>query len=403
MADILVIGGGFAGVWAALTAARELDLHDPRDGGGHRVTLLSRDPWMVIRPRLYEANPRDFRVPLAPTLDPAGVGLVEGTATSINPAARTVTAAVAGRPQQLAYDRLVIAAGSVLQDLPVPGLGDHGFDIDTWHGAVRLDEHLAQLDGAGDAAARTVVIIGAGFTGIELSTEMRGRLADHWGADAAATAQVVLVERAAEVGPDLGANPRPAIEAALAEARVEVRLVVSVTRVNADSATLSTGETLPCRTVVNTAGLRANPLAQTLGVPLDDLGRLPTDDLLRVPGADGVYATGDIARARVDDDGHVALMSCQHGMRMGKAAGYNVARDLLGLDPRPYRQERYVTCLDLGRDTAVFTTGWDREVELTGAAAKDRKRMINGQWIYPPTGTREEILAAADPDALPGR
>jgi len=82
-------------------------------------------------------------------------------------------------------------------------------------------------------------------------------------------------------------------------------------------------------------------------------------------------------------------------MTMGRYAGYNAAHDLMGLELEPYRQERYVTCLDLGTAGAVFTRGWDREVELTGEEAKARKRMINGEIIYPPSGDRDAILAAA--------
>jgi len=79
---------------------------------------------------------------------------------------------------------------------------------------------------------------------------------------------------------------------------------------------------------------------------------------------------------------------------MGKYAGLNVVRDLLGEAPRPYRQPDYTTCLDLGNSGAVFTTGWERDVQKTGAEAKERKTMINTQWIYPPTGSADEVFAA---------
>jgi len=83
-------------------------------------------------------------------------------------------------------------------------------------------------------------------------------------------------------------------------------------------------------------------------------------------------------------------------MEMGKFAGYNAARDLLGLPLRPYRQPVYLTCVDLGRSGAVFTTGWDRQIQMSGDDAKNLKRQIHTEWIYPPVGTRQEILAAVD-------
>lgn len=92
-------------------------------------------------------------------------------------------------------------------------------------------------------------------------------------------------------------------------------------------------------------------------------------------------------------------MSCQHGRPMGRYAGYNVIGDLLGLPMRTLRIPWYVTVLDLGPAGAVYTEGWDRHVVSTGAAAKATKRIINGEWIYPPlTGDRAALLAAAAPD-----
>ena len=85
-------------------------------------------------------------------------------------------------------------------------------------------------------------------------------------------------------------------------------------------------------------------------------------------------------------------------MNLGKFAGHNAAADLLGLPTQPYQQPRYVTCLDLGPWGAVLTEGWDRQVRLKGADAKNIKRHINGTLIYPPPADRAEALAAADPN-----
>ena len=152
--------------------------------------------------------------------------------------------------------------------------------------------------------------------------------------------------------------------------------------------------------LIVTVGLRASPLAEQLPVKRDELGRLPTDEMLRVKEVPGVYATGDIARAYVDDE-NLALMSCQHAEVMGRFAGYNAARDLLGLSLRSYRQPDYLTCLDLGVSGALFTAGWDREVQKEGEEAKQLKQLINCEWIYPPKGDRDAILAAAHIDARP--
>ena len=112
----------------------------------------------------------------------------------------------------------------------------------------------------------------------------------------------------------------------------------------------------------------------------------------------GGFAGGDCAHARVEDT-HWALMSCRHAIPMGKHAGYNAARDLMGLPLQPYRQPDYVTCLDLGDYGALLTSGWSREPLQWGAETKALKQTINTQWIYPPAPDRTLLLAAADLDA----
>ncbi len=398
MPDIVVVGGGFAGLWAALAATREIEMA----GADARVSLVSRDPWLVIRPRLYEAEPERMRVDLRPTLDAVGVRFIAAEVTGFEPAARCVTLREGGLDRALPYDRLVLAAGSILSPFPVEGAAPHAFDIDGYAGAVTLDRHLRGLKARAavpDTAlgAATVVIIGGGFTGIELATEMRSRLAGLWGVTAAALARVVLIEATDRIGPALGDGPRPAIMAALQAAGVEMRLATRVLRIGSDDVLLSSGERIATATTVVTIGPRASPLTELLaGGQLDAQGRLHVDRALRVTGVADVFAAGDVAAAFTDGS-HQVMMSCQHALSMGRAAGRNVARDLLGLTIEPYQPPSYVTCLDLGPWGAVFTRGWDREVQMTGAEAKLLKQSINTLRIYPPVGSRAEILAAVVP------
>lgn len=388
MTHILVVGGGFAGVSAAVVAADEIRSH----GVDATVTLVSETDQMTIRPRLYEKNPETLRAPIRPALDPAGIAFVEGAVETIDKAANAVTLRDG---TSLPYDRLILATGSELPPLPVPGVAEHTFNIDSYDGAVALDKKLRAVAGSPDHAGNdTYVIVGGGMTGIELAAEMRNRIAQHGGDAAAAAAKVILIEMADVIGPEFGENPRPVIETALAEAGVEQRLGCRVTGFDAAGVTLDGGARIDAATIVVTVGLRANGLTAQIPGERDELGRLEVGDDLKVAGLDNVYATGDVAHAKVDDDGNYALMSCQHARTMGKYAGVNVVRDLVGGAPQPYRQGGYSTCLDLGNFGAVFTMGWDREVQTTGAEAKERKSMINTQWIYPPSGSAEEVFAA---------
>jgi NADH dehydrogenase len=171
---------------------------------------------------------------------------------------------------------------------------------------------------------------------------------------------------------------------------------VSVTKLNQNSVTLSDGQTIDAATVVWAGGMRANPLTAQVPAERDRSGRLMVDPNLRVPQAPAIFATGDTANTLTDELGHRALMSCQHAIRLGSYAGFNVTADLLGVPLESYQQKNYVTCLDLGPSDAVFTRGWDSKVEMSGDKAKAMKREINTRWIYPPRANREDAFKAAD-------
>ncbi|WP_396923166.1 NAD(P)/FAD-dependent oxidoreductase [Mycolicibacterium sp.] len=391
---ILVLGSGFAGLWAALGAARRRDELGVAEGA-LTVTVISSQPFHDIRVRNYEADLTRCRISLSDVLDPVGVGHVTGEVTAIDTAQRTVTV---GPEDHHRYDRVVVALGSQVVKPDLPGLREFGFDVDTYDGAMRLHRHLAQLaDDRATPEAATAVVVGAGLTGIETACELPGMLAKTFAGSSVAP-RVVLIDRNPHVGSDMGMSARPVIEAALAENGVETLTGVGVAAVDAHGVTLSSGDVLAARTVVWCAGMRANPLVAQLGVHRDRLGRVAVDDYLRVIGSPGVFAAGDVAAARMDDD-HLSVMSCQHGRPMGRYAGYNVVSDVLGEPMLRLRIPWYVTVLDLGPAGAVYTEGWDRQVVSRGAQAKATKVVINTQRIYPPLNReRDALLAAAAPE-----
>jgi NADH:ubiquinone reductase (H+-translocating) len=388
MRDVVVLGAGFAGLWAALGAARRLD---ELGAGDVTVTLISSQPYHDIRVRNYEADLTPCRVPLPKLLDPVGVRHVAAAVEAIEPGAHTVTTSRGTR----GYDRLVIALGSQVLRPAIPGLREFAFDVDTYDAAARLQRHLADLaDRERTEAGSTAVVVGAGLTGIEIACELPSRMAT---LSPDVTPRVILVDRNARVGSTMGASAQPVIEAALTANGVQTRLGTGVDAVGPDSVTLSTREALATSTVVWCAGMRANPITEQLGVERDRAGRLAVDDYLRVIGLPDVFAAGDVAAAQVDNE-HLSVMSCQHSRPMGRFAGYNVVGDLLGESMIPFQIPWYVTVLDLGPAGAVYTEGWDRLVTLTGAEAKTTKSTINGTRIYPPlNGNRADLLSAAAP------
>lgn len=362
---LVIIGGGFAGVWAAMAAAEVVADGPPSDR--IEIELINPRDVLVLRPRLYEADPGSMTVPLHDVLNPISVAHLRAMATEVDVDASTVTVVDEhGRATARGFDRLILATGSQLVRPPAE-LGPV-YDIDTIETAVALDGHLASL-----GPHSTVVIVGAGFTGIELATELTGRMPD---------ARIVLVERDAHVGPELGAGPRPTIQAALDDLGVETRTGVAVEFFDGHVVRLGDGSSIDTDTVVWTAGMVASELTAQLPGERDRLGRLTVDQQLRLPGAPHVFVAGDTA-APLDESGHVVIQSCQHAMPQGTCAGHNAIADMVGRPLSDLATIPYRTCLDLGPAGAVYSEGWDRTVLRTGAEAKAIKQYINTQRILP--------------------
>ncbi|MBF8720407.1 NAD(P)/FAD-dependent oxidoreductase [Pseudomonas guariconensis] len=392
--QLLVIGAGFGGLWSALSAARLLDMHGRNDV---EITLLAPQAELRIRPRFYEPDVHSMFAPLAELFEAVGVCFVKGTAESIDEQTRKVGYRdETGRTGRLSYDRLVLASGSQLSRPPVPGLKEYAFDVDQIESAARLESHLMSLRNKPASRARnTVVIAGGGFTGIETATEMPARLRAVLGEDQ--DVRVIIVDRGERIGAVMGDGIRPSIIEASDSLGIEWITGATVSAVDANGVTLADGRHIESHTVIWTVGFRASPLTEQLNAERDGQGRLHVDGNLKVRGLNNVFAAGDVAYAATDEIGNFAVMSCQHAISLGRHAGNNAAADLLGIEPTQYRQPKYVTCLDLGAWGAVYTEGWDRQLKLVKAEAKELKTQINTVWIYPPAADRRAALAAADP------
>jgi NADH:ubiquinone reductase (H+-translocating) len=215
---IVIAGTGFAGTWSAISAARAASLAGMEDEV--EITIVSPTPHLHIRPRLYESILEGMAPDLLPLFEAIGVRHLAGTVERVHAERHEVEVErTDGQRVTLPYDRFILAAGSQLFMPDVPGLKDHGFsfNVDQLAGAEALDAHLKALAGRPETAARnTVVVAGAGFTGLETATEMPERLRAILGQDTAI--RVVLLEQAPVVGPDLGPVPRPVIERGLGPA-----------------------------------------------------------------------------------------------------------------------------------------------------------------------------------------
>jgi NADH dehydrogenase len=364
--NVVIAGGGFGGA----AAARELERVMPKQSA--QLVLVNDVNFMLYTPFLPEAaagtlEPRHVVTPLREILDRTYLRL--GTIVGHDPGARTVTLRTReGETEDLPYDQLLIALGSVSRVLPIPGLDQHAIGFKSLADAIWLRNHVIEtLEAANatdDPARRdqllTYVFVGGGYAGLEALAELQDFAADAM--DSYPRARLhgmrwVLVEAADRVLPEIDAE---LADYALRELRgrgIDIRLGTTLEEVTADSARISSGETLPTRTVVWTAGVAPSPALRDLSLPLDERGRVPVDDHLKVEGMDGVWAIGDAAAAPRPDDGRPYPPTAQNAVRQGPVAARNIAAELGIGSAERFEYRGNASFVNLGRYKAVGRVG----------------------------------------------
>ncbi|MDX6666369.1 MAG: hypothetical protein QOG68_2575 [Solirubrobacteraceae bacterium] len=365
--NVIIAGGGFGGLQAARTLERVL----PHNSA--RVTLVNDVNFMLYTPLLPGAaagtlEPRHVVVPLREQLKRTDLRL--GAIQSADPGDRLLRVrSHEGHVEELRYDHLIVALGSVSRTLPIPGLAEHARGFKTLPEAIalrnRVLECLEAAETLEDPAARaewlTFVFVGAGYAGLEGAAELQDFAADVLDLYPRCRTQgvrFILVEAAARV---MGEIPESLARFATEELRgrgMEIRTNTTLDAVTARTASLSGDEVVPTRTVVWTAGVKPHPVVARLGLPLDDGGRIEVGRDLAVPGAEGVWAIGDAAA--VPDPARRYRQptppTAQHAIRQGRRAARNVAAALSRGRIRPFRYRTLGVFVDLGRREAVAQT-----------------------------------------------
>ncbi len=321
--DVIVVGGGYAGVMAANRLTR---------GNGVTVTLINPRPAFVERIRLHQlVGGSDDAVVDYQQILAGSVGLVVDTVTRIDAAERRVSLA-SGR--DLDYDYLVYAVGSGSADPSVPGAAEHAYPISTLEDARRLRPVFAAAP-----ASAPVTVVGAGSTGIETASELAelGR-------------RVTLV-----CGRVLGAYLHPRTRRAATARLVKLGVTVvegpgaTVTGVTADAVQLADGRELPSDVTIWTAGFAVPDLAARSGLTTDAVGRLLTDETLTSVDDPRIVAAGDSGAP----SGLPLRMSCQSAMQIGPQAGETVLSRIAGKRPANLNVGLFGQCISLGRGAGV--------------------------------------------------
>jgi NADH dehydrogenase len=406
MTSIVIVGSGFTG----FTCARRLTRILGRRGSAVDITMISPVDYMLYTPLLPDVaggvvDARFVAIPLANTL--RGVRIVRGRVDAVDFARRTLTYRdPEERGHSVSWDRLVLTPGSVTRLFDVPGLAVHARGLKTTAEALYLRDHFVEQlelaaiedDPKAAAARRTVVVVGASYSGTELVAQLRA-LADAAAKQMgfnAADVKFLLLDTAEQVMPEVGKKLGDAALAVLRRRGIDVRLGTTLKEAHADHVVLSDDSRVDTHTLAWVTGVTGAPLIQNLGLPTER-GRLKVQPDLQVPDHPDVFAAGDAAAVPdLTQPGKITPPTAQHATRQGKVLARNVAASLGYGTGKRYKHRNLGLVVDLGPRYAVANP---LNVHLSGFPAKAVTRAYH-LYAIPRAVNRWAVSLAYLTDAL---
>lgn len=343
---VVVLGGGFGGVYTALRLERLT-----ANGAPLEVSLVNRENYLVFQPMLAEVVAGDVGIldtlsPLRQLLPRTTLYVREIEAVDLERRVVTLAAGLTPRTHELPFDDLVVALGGVTDFRGLPGLPEHALPFKTLADAVRIRNHvihvLEQSSVERDPALRrgmlTFVVAGGGFSGTEVAAALNDfvrRAAHDYRSIPPDDVRIVLVHSGARV---LERELTPKLSAyatrALRDQGIELLLGERLAAATPGNAVLADGRRIATRTLISTVPSSPNPVVEGLGLPTTG-GRLRCDATLAVEGAPGVWALGDCALVPTPD-GRPSPPTAQHAIRQAKVLAGNIVARRDGAPPRAF-------------------------------------------------------------------
>jgi len=414
---ILILGGGYVGLYTALGLQKKLRVREAS------VTVVDPQPHMTYQPFLPEAaagsiDPRNVVVPLRPTLKRCHV--ITARVRKIEHARRMVTVVGAdGHIEEIGYDVLVVALGSVARLMPVPGLAEEGISFKTIGEAIYLRNHvLSRMDLASstlDPALRkrllTFTFVGGGFAGIESLAELEdmARYASKFYENIEPDdMRWVLVEAAGRILPEVRESLGVWTVEQLERRGIEIYLSTTAKSFEGGHVVLSDGTEFDSDTIVWNAGVKANPVLGTSSdLPLDDRGRIRCTASMRVAGLPEVWSAGDCAAVpdlsrTAEDPNALCAPNAQHAVRQAMLLSKNIMTAIRGGTPKDYFHKNLGSVASLGIHKGVADTfnvkikgypAWlmHRAYHVSRMPTFNRKVRIGLDWVVAALFRREVI------------
>ncbi|MGD0169241.1 MAG: NAD(P)/FAD-dependent oxidoreductase [Smithella sp.] len=356
---VVIIGGGFGGLWAARTLANH----------AVDVVVIDRNNYHTFLALLYqvasaELTAEDIAYPVRSIFSRIpNIDFVLAHARRIDLQNRQIET----DGETMPYDYLILANGSVTSTFGVPGVEEHAYFLKTLEEAVTLKNHIICCFEAAarepDAERRksllTFVIAGGGATGVEyagaLTELIHGPLIKDYPGIDFSEARIILLEAARELVSSMPSNIRDYTAGQLRRMGVDVRLSAAVAEVSMDKVVLKNLKNIEASTVIWTAGVKGEGLAAASDIPVTRDGRVAVNETLRIKDQQNIYVIGDLAS--INEGQRILPMVAQVAIQSGVASAQNILKQIAGLAPQPFIYKDRGSMITIGRKAAGVAIG----------------------------------------------
>jgi NADH dehydrogenase len=397
---VVILGSGFGGIYALRHLVPALKRHENVE-----TTMVSNENFFLFSPLLHEVamgriETRHIAYPIRRLRWREKFNFVQASLERIDFDARKVITTKG----TLDFNYLVLALGSVTDMSGLESVGENVFTLKTLHDSMLIRNHIVGVfeDAVSEPNVErqrqllTFVVAGAGYTGVQLVTELRDFVYKHlvrfYKMVDPDNIRIILVETERKIMAELHTKLGAYAMRQLRQMGIEVRLRSRISRVWEDRVEINSGDRIPTSTLIWVAGVVANPRIAEMGIDKDGQGRILINEYLAVPGIPGVYAVGDCAHFVDPRSGRPIPPRAHTTVRQAKVAAHNILADIRRGNKKPYRYSQSGEIVSLGASKAVFRfhglrlyglparLAWLGAYSLLAAGTYDRIRIIM-DWL----------------------
>jgi len=382
--EIVLIGAGYAGIAAAKKLAKKYKRDDTVT-----ITLIDRHSYQTMMTELHEVagarvEPEAIQYDLRRLFARTKVKLVTDEVVGVDHEKKIVKT----KTGAFDYDYLVLGMGSEPNDFGIPGVKEHGFTLWSWDDSVKIRHHIEKMvrraslvhDEKERQAMLTFAIAGSGFTGIEMVGELiewRDRLAKT-NKISPEEIRLMVIEAAPTILNLLSRKDADIAEAYMLKKGVEILKNSMIVELQDDAVVLKSGEKVPTRTLIWTAGIKANTDVAEYNMEQARAGRLAVNEYLEAKGLNNVYVIGDLAYLE-DEEGQPNPQIVEAAEQTGHCAAHNIIAELSGGEKHAYKGQYHGFMVSIGARWGVADLSG---IHLKGWFAIFVKHMVNLFYFF---------------------